>query len=294
MCVLHVLSLICAVGVALGSEVEEEACDGGFAYELDPGPEGGITYPITSGTSTGTYPANAHCLWNVQCTCGRPQVRFTRFNVERAFDFVHVYDGEDENAPELSRVESTGRVLSGITGTVAPTTPYDCTESTSVTIRLQSDASVEGSGFDATVSCTGGNSCGRIDEVAVPAEIDGDSVQGSVSSPGAGDWYSFMAEEGDAYQFDATGGSGNGMLNHLLIRVVDTDQVTELAGTDQEASEAHLEWTCSTDGRYYVEVQGHESDTGTFGFRVSHVARDADPCGPDGAEFTPQGIDSET
>eukprot|EP01052_Picozoa_sp_SAG31_P060741 SAG31_NODE_19887_length_589_cov_0.934694_2_plen_76_part_00 len=66
-----------------------------------------------------------------------------------------MYDGEDETAPELPRVESS----SGITGTVAPTTPYDCTESSTVTITLNSDDSVEGSGFAVTVTCEGADGC---------------------------------------------------------------------------------------------------------------------------------------
>eukprot|EP01052_Picozoa_sp_SAG31_P026725 SAG31_NODE_2444_length_5683_cov_2.031160_3_plen_363_part_00 len=235
-----------------------------------------------------------------------------------------MYDGEGEDAPELTRVDGNGGSLTGasfrtaiwniefpiisnssgvralksgrcigITGTVAPADPYDCTESSSVRIQLESDTSVEGTGFSATVRCIGGDSCGQIDEIAVPLNIDGPPVQGSVEVVGGGAWYSFVGIEGDSYQFDGQPGT-EPRLSSVMVRIVDTDQVTELAATDQESGAAHLEWTCTSNGRFYIEVGGHESETGNFALSLIHVVPDADPCSEDGATFAPQGIDAET
>ena len=271
---------------------EDSACDGGTLFELDPGPDGRLTHTI----SQHPYEDAAECLWNVQCTCGMPSVTFGSFNVERSFDYVYVYDGEfvseSDHGRELSRVESTGNAMSGITGSDAPVDPYECSEARTVTIRLQSDSSVAGSGFDATVSCVGGDGCGQIDQVAVPIDADGTTTHGTIES-GAGLWYVFVAAAGSTYRFDAQPAS-NSPLHNSLIRIVASDQTTEVAGTDEESGAAHLEWTCLDSDRYYVEVQGRELETGAFDFTVDLLLIAADPCEPDGAEFRQVGTEVDT
>ena len=271
---------------------DDGACDGGTTFELDPGPDGRFIHMI----SQHPYENSAECLWNVQCTCGMPNVVFGEFNVEQGFDYVYVYDGEffseADHGRELSRVESTGNALSGITGSDAPVDPYGCTESSTVTIRLQSDSSVAGSGFDAIVSCVGGDACGQIDQVAVPTDTDV-ANHGTIETGGAGLWFVFVAAAGSTYRLDVQPVSMSPLRNSL-IRIVSSDQTTQVAGTDEDSGAAHLEWTCLDSDRYYAEVQGHEAETGAFDFTVTLLLIAADPCESDGAEFIQEGTEVET
>ena len=75
------------------------------------------------------------------------RVTFSSFNLENTFDFLYVYNGADELSPSLTP--------SGLTGTTIPGT-FDSTASDgSLTFKFTSDQYTVGSGWNATISCTG-------------------------------------------------------------------------------------------------------------------------------------------
>ena len=59
---------------------------------------------ITDGS--GSYAHNAECSWLIQPATRASSVtlRFSSFEMETDYDFVYVYDGVDENAPQIAKL----------------------------------------------------------------------------------------------------------------------------------------------------------------------------------------------
>ena len=102
----------------------------------------GYTALTDAGDFGGTYGHSTACTWVLSCTTGSPHVEFSAFDLESNFDFVYVYDGGSASSAAL------GSPLHGtsIPGSVTAT-------GSSLFIELNSDGSVAGSGFTATLTC---------------------------------------------------------------------------------------------------------------------------------------------
>ena len=56
---------------------------------------------------TGGYHNNERCQWDVQCD-EAVALRFTAMDTESDYDFVSLYDGGDENAPQIAHLSGHG------------------------------------------------------------------------------------------------------------------------------------------------------------------------------------------
>ena len=101
-----------------------------------------------SGGNGGTYATNQ--LYTVTFCPSTPGadmvINFTSFNLENAFDFLTVYDGNSTAAPTLGTY--TGTISPGLV-TATPTNPTGC-----ITFLFDSDLSINNSGWAATISCS--------------------------------------------------------------------------------------------------------------------------------------------
>ena len=70
-------------------------------------------------------------------------LHFTSFNLENNYDYAYVYDGPDTNAPEIA----------ALSGSDVPEDIYGT--GSSLTVRFDSDGSVNYAGFEATVTSQG-------------------------------------------------------------------------------------------------------------------------------------------
>eukprot|EP01052_Picozoa_sp_SAG31_P016026 SAG31_NODE_1046_length_10177_cov_13.677218_13_plen_820_part_00 len=97
-----------------------------------------------NGTIDGFYGDHAECWWTL--TCSDPsaiaRMTFLAFDVESDYDFVYIYDGDSADAPQLGEP---------LHGTDVPM-PIEATGS-ALYVQLQSDDSVVGDGFTATLTC---------------------------------------------------------------------------------------------------------------------------------------------
>ncbi len=108
----------------------EQSCTGTF-YDIGGGPLKNY-YDDENYTFT-IAPDNAVSL----------DINFTSFDVEQGFDYLYVYDGYDDNAPQI-----TGSPFSGVNIPASFTTT-----SGAVTFKFTSDGSTVGGGFEGTYSC---------------------------------------------------------------------------------------------------------------------------------------------
>ena len=276
------VAYILAVGAHCVSAGEVEACNGGSSAVL----EGSMTYDIAQGD----YTSNADCTWEVQCACGQPSMTLTRLDTETGFDLLLLYDGS------YNKATHTGKQLAKQSGTASPLQSFDCGTDT-ITVRLTSDASLEGQGFDATVSCQGGGGCGHLGELATHVIADGNPIRGEITADASSAWFALDAEAGKTYQLDVDLVT----LSDSEMKLLDVDEEKTLAENDDDDRAASsidrssfIEWTCATPGTYFVEVTGfHGQQTGTFELTVAALFATEDPCNG-GAVLSPVGSETTT
>lgn len=97
-----------------------------------------INGDITDGSATDDYGNGSECNWLIQPNPPAPvSLNFTAFDTELNYDFVVVYDGMDENAPEIANF-SGSNIPNGVTST-----------GNEMFVLFVSDESIRGSGFEA-------------------------------------------------------------------------------------------------------------------------------------------------
>ena len=104
---------------------------------------------------TGGYRNNDHCQWDVQCDQA-VALRFTAMDTESNFDFVSLYDGGDENAPQIARLSGHGTSA----GTFAAVTGE-------MLVVFTSDSINVADGFQAEYWCVSRESVGCTDSSAL-------------------------------------------------------------------------------------------------------------------------------
>jgi hypothetical protein len=75
------------------------------------------------------------------------RVTFASFNLESNYDYLYIYNGPDEFAPDLTS--------GGLTGTANPGTFNSTATDGSLTFKFYSDEGVVAAGWNATITCTG-------------------------------------------------------------------------------------------------------------------------------------------
>ena len=133
-----------------------------------------------------------------------------------------------------------------------------------------------------------------VDRLATPIGTDGVFVTGEVTVDVEEVWYSFTAVAGTTYQLESDMCEQADCLTDTVMRLIDTDQGTVLIENDDDERvtgylDSYIEWTCPTDGTYYVTVSPYfiGGEIGRFQVKVTEAtAGDADdPCNG-GVTFT--------
>jgi hypothetical protein len=97
------------------------------------------------------------------------------------------------------------------------------------------------------------------------------SKSGKLEVGGDVDWFAFDASAGSTFDIKTTLGT----LTDSAIRVIGTDGVTQLAFNDNATGlESLIQWEAPADGRYFIEVLGPGSATGTYGLSVTATGID--------------------
>jgi hypothetical protein len=110
---------------------------------------------------------------------------------------------------------------------------------------------------------------------------------GAVEVPGDKEWYELQATAGHTYQIETDPQT----LDDTIMDLVGTDRATVIIENDDDERDGHeeiytsyIEWTCPSDGLYYIAVRGYGSSTGTFAFRVTDPAGGGALGGGDGGD----------
>ena len=229
------------------------------------------------------------CKWAITCPGNTmPTITFSEFETESDYDFVKVYDGATTRA----------RLIDQMSGSLTDLryTTLSATGST-MTVEFTSDGSVGGRGFDAQYRCGTAQAPpppppstppppprGQADSTMHLITADGTQIDGSIRSASDHEWYQFDAVAAHTYQIETTLGT----MGDTVIDLVDTDRATVIVENDDDARTgsrtlaSYVEWTCPTDGTYYVMVKGYGSgDLGTFHLSVTDAGAAGgivDPC----------------
>ena len=94
------------------------------------------------------YVNNLDCSWTLTCSSGVPTLTFETFETEANFDFMYLYEGEDDTG---------NAIVSGLSGDGHAPMTYSSDVSSSVFLRFTTDGSVTRPGFFAAFSCAQGN-----------------------------------------------------------------------------------------------------------------------------------------
>jgi len=265
---------------------------------------GGPTDPCSAGGSSMTEPMasisfqpdggtqdDLTCTWMIDCSVQpgtMPTISFTAFDTESNFDFVTVYDGPGTSSRQMGQ-------MSGSLGDLQATTMTS--NSPAMTVQFTSDGSVGGPGFSATYECRGRQppppprpppppppSGGNAASTTHLINADGNVMRGEVQHGTDHEWYQFDAVAGDTYQIETTLDG----IEDTVIDLVDTDRSTVIVENDDDQRAgastyaSYIEWTCPTDGTYYVMVRGYgPSDVGTFNIVITDTSAAGgavDPC----------------
>ena len=110
----------------------------------------------------------------------------------------------------------------------------------------------------------------QVIEEATPIGI-GVAFQGELDLEGAGDYFTFEAEQGDFYQLDVTLGT----LEDSVLDLYDADG-TWLDSNDDygETTASRLVWDAPGTGTYYVQVTSFGTGTGTYTLTISGITDD--------------------
>lgn len=149
-------------------------------------------------------------------------IDFTMFDVELNYDYLYVYDGADDQAPQIAG--------SPFTGTVGPGS--FTTSTGAVTFRFYSDGATVTPGFEATYSCN--TQAAPVASFNTPSNsvCQGDSLL-IVSTSSDADSYSWTTSSGglssttsdSVYLFPSS--SGNYTITLTVTNTVGTDQVSQ-------------------------------------------------------------------
>lgn len=256
----------------------EETQTGGFYVRITPASgnpcDGGITLTASSAVISfmpdGDYEDDAQCQWRIDCSDSDafPSVTFTRLDTEAQYDFVSVYDGS--NLVPTARL--SGELADATQTNFVGTSPY-------MHLEFTADQSVAGAGFEVRYHCGSGSE--EVDDREFrQVTTDGTAVTMSVDSIGGEVWFAFSARQGLTYQLKT---ELLGLVDSVM-HLYDVDGRTQLAENDDSFSsqmgrDSYLEWTCPSDGTYYVLVHAYNpSQTGDFEFSVLEIADAGDPC----------------
>ena len=123
---------------------------------------------------------------------------------------------------------------------------------------------------DLSWSETGDLPWDQVIEAATPIGI-GMPFQGELDDEGAGDYFTFQAEEGEFYQLDVTLGT----LEDSVLDLYDADG-TWLHGNDDygETTASRLVWDAPGTRTYYVQVTSFGTGTGTYTLTISGITDD--------------------
>ena len=89
--------------------------------------------------SNAAYKPDRDCFWLLTAPPGQDiKLKFNKFEVEKGYDFVHLYDGDSP----------TGREIARETGDLSDVGSY-FSSSNKMLVRLTTDASVQWEGFSA-------------------------------------------------------------------------------------------------------------------------------------------------
>ena len=110
----------------------------------------------------------------------------------------------------------------------------------------------------------------QVIEGATPIGIDV-AFQGELDLEGAGDYFTFEAEQGEFYQLDVTLGT----LEDSVLDLYDADG-TWLDSNDDygETTASRLVWDAPGTGTYYVQVTSFGTGTGTYTLTISGITDD--------------------
>lgn len=108
------------------------------------------SFVFTDAAGSGNYGNNELWVRTLMPTGNGLKIKatFTTFNLEADYDYLYIYDGPDENYPDLT-------FGSGLTGTTNPGVYEATSTSGALTFKFSSDQGVVASGWNATITCTG-------------------------------------------------------------------------------------------------------------------------------------------
>jgi hypothetical protein len=224
------------------------------------------------------------CKWAISCPSNTiPTLSFSEFETESDYDFVKVYDG----------ASTTARLIDQMSGSLTDLRQTTMTATgSSMTVEFTSDGSVGGRGFDAQYRCDSPHPPPPPPDYGPPPPpprgqaastmhiitADGTQIDGTIQTGADHEWYQFDAVAAHTYQIETTLGT----MGDTVIDLVDTDRATVIVENDDDVRvgsrtlASYIEWTCPTDGTYYVMVKGYGSgDVGTYQIAVT----DADAAG---------------
>lgn len=121
--------------IIIGTATSDTTCSGTFT---DSGSLTG-SYQINEDFTITLYPANV---------ADRIRLAFTAFDLESGYDYLHVYDGIDNTATEITGSPFSGSTIPAQLVQVTATSP-----SGALTFNFTSDNIVNNTGWSATVSC---------------------------------------------------------------------------------------------------------------------------------------------
>ena len=103
-----------------------------------------ISFDFEGGDS-GVYADDSYCTWQIQCPQSQVAVlAFSKLEVEDDFDFVRLYNGDDESQPPMAE-------LTGTLGNMDET--QYVSSGSSLLIAFESDESEGGQGFQLQYHC---------------------------------------------------------------------------------------------------------------------------------------------
>lgn len=250
-----------------------ETQTGGFFVRIAPASgnpcDGGITLTAPSAVISfmpdGNYQDDAQCDWSIDCSDSdaSPSVTFTRLDTEAQYDVVSVYDGSDP----VAVAALSGSLADATQTNFVGTGPY-------MHLQFTADGSVGGAGFEARYHC---GSEAVDDREFRQVTTDGIATTASVDSVGGEVWFAFAAHQGVTYQIKT---ELLGLVDSVM-HLYNVDGRTQLAENDDASAgrDSYLEWTCPSDGTYYVLVHAYDpSQTGSFEFSVLEAADAGEPC----------------
>ena len=264
---------VTVTGSGAGSAVSDPCTPGGATLTA---PRESITFQ-----PQGDYTTNLECTWMIQCPTGNPSLTVTAFESEADYDFLTIYNGPTAGAGQVEQY--SGSLLAGEVSASTTTAT-----SSALTIQFTSDESISAGGFIVNYQCAGlappsppppyvpappPSGVATSNEHIV--STDGTPEDGTVTAD-SHEWYAFTGLAGSTYQIEVLLNQGAAGLDDSVLDLVGTDRATVIVENDDDdragaaSLSSYIEWTCPTDGTYYVMIKGYDSySTGTFQVSVN-------------------------